>query len=401
MSRSRSKTNNRASRVPALGSIPATESSTPSTSGATTPFATRGSATDADLALPAFNVPPPPPPLPISSIRTGPRSLPYDITHFPPPSLTIKLVLVFIPGNPGLVSYYDSFLTTLQSSLPNEIKETTEIYAVGHLGHSLKGEKEGMVKGFKPSQQASLEEQVESKIEFVDELKGKYGDDVKIMVMGHSIGSWVCLQVRPLLFAPSFAARLNRSLSLPQMLKQRPNLISSAHLLFPTISSMTLTPNGRKLSPLFSSWTLRPLFYSTSFFSYLPTSLISTLVSLLTGQSGPGSTTTTQLVSSPQTVVAALTMAAKEMEGVKELDRELVKEVGGKCWWYWAEEGKDGWVREESIEEIEEVLGDGEEMRRKRERCKEGMPHAFVLNEGASFTSRIHSHRVVLTRYWG
>lgn len=165
---------------------------------------------------------------------------------------------------------------------------------------------------------------------------------------------------------------------------------------------MAMTPNGRKLSPLFSSWTLRPLFYSTSFFSYLPTSLISTLVSLLTGQSGPGSTTTTQLVSSPQTVVAAITMAAKEMEGVKELDRDLVKDVGGKCWWYWAEEGKDGWVREESIEEIEEVLGDGEDMTRKRERCKEGMPHAFVLNEGASFTSsRIYSHRVVLTRSWG
>ncbi|GAA6024185.1 hypothetical protein JCM11491_006673 [Sporobolomyces phaffii] len=355
VTRARSKTTNRASRVPALGAIPAsTALATPSTSASMT-----GRGTEAEVTLPAFDAPPPPPPLPISSIRTGPRSLPYDVTHFPVPSLTIKLVLLFIPGNPGLVGYYDSFLSNVQASLPNDIRDTTEIYAVGHLGHSLQAEKEGMVKGFKPSQQATLEEQVESKLEFVDELRGKYGQDVKIMAMGHSIGSWICLQ----------------------MLKQRPQLVASAHLLFPTISSMSLTPNGRKLSPLFSSWTLRPLFYSTSFFSYLPTSLVSTLVSVLTGQSGPGSATTTRLVSSPQTVVAAITMARHEIDCVRELDRDLVRAVGDKCWWYWAEAGRDGWVLEESIREIEAALGDARGIAAKRERCSEGMPHAFVLNQ--------------------
>jgi hypothetical protein len=77
-------------------------------------------------------------------------------------------------------------------------------------------------------------------------------------------------------------------------------------------------------------------------------------------------------------------MAQKEMEFVKELDRDLLMKFGKKIWWYWAERDKDGWVLEESIEEIENVLGslgDSEEMlSRRRERCKEGMPHAFVLN---------------------
>lgn len=151
---------------------------------------------------------------------------------------------------------------------------------------------------------------------------------------------------------------------------------------------MSLTPNGRKLSPLFSSWTLQPLFFSTSFFSYLPTGIVSTLVSVLTGQSGPGSATTTSLVASPQTVVAAVTMAAKEMHDVSELDRDLLKKVGYKCWWYWAEPGKDGWVLEDSIREIEETLGDDPQMKEKRERCREGMPHAFVLSEGERPASR-------------
>jgi len=75
-------------------------------------------------------------------------------------------------------------------------------------------------------------------------------------------------------------------------------------------------------------------------------------------------------------------MAQKELESVTELDRGLLKEVGRKCWWYWTGEGRDGWVREECVREIEGVLGEGEEMKGRRERCKEGMPHAFVLNQG-------------------
>jgi len=188
VNRSRSS---RVSRVPALPSL----QSTPSTSGTTTPFNARASAEKEELALPAFNAPPLPPPLPQSTIRTGPRSLPYDILHYPPPSLTTKLIILFIPGNPGLIDYYRSFLSTLQSGLPSHIKESTELYAIGHLGHSLEAEKNGMVKGFKPNQQASLEEQVSSKCEFVDELFEKHGKEVKIMILGHSIGSWICLQV--------------------------------------------------------------------------------------------------------------------------------------------------------------------------------------------------------------
>ncbi|GAA6058868.1 hypothetical protein JCM10212_002812 [Sporobolomyces blumeae] len=349
----------RASRVPALQSIPAT-SATQTSSRSTTPLTNaRGLGGGDDVALPAFNAPPPPPPDAVASIRTGPRLLPYDILHYSAPSLTVKYVVVFVPGNPGLVDYYRSFLSRLQASLPPAIKESTDLYAIGHLGHSLQGEQDGMTRGFKPDQQATLHEQVESKVEFVDELKGKYGDDVKIIMMGHSIGSWICLQV----------------------LNQRPSVVSSAHLLFPTISSMSSTPNGRRLSPLFSSWSLRPLFLSTSFLSYLPKSLTSSMVSLLTGQSGPGSAVTNRLVNSPQTVVAAITMAQKEMVIVTQLDRDVLERHGDKLWWYWAEEGNDGWVLEESIREIEEVLGDADERKKRRERCREGMPHAFVLNE--------------------
>lgn len=175
-------------------------------------------------------------------------------------------------------------------------------------------------------------------------------------------------------------------LSSSQVLKRVPQYVFALHMLFPTISHMAQTPNGKRLSPLFSSWALRPVFYSTSALSYLPTGLSSRLVSLLTGQSGSGAQTTTQLVSSPETVVAALVMARNELAQVTELDREALREHGGKVWIYWAAEGVDGWVTEEAVKEVEEVLEEkfGEEGRKRRKRCEEGMPHAFVLSDGES-----------------
>ena len=170
------------------------------------------------------------------------------------------------------------------------------------------------------------------------------------------------------------------------MLKALPQHISSLHALFPTLSHMALTPNGRRLSPLFSSWALRPVFLSTSALSYLPRALLSRVVSLMTGQSGAGAQVTTALVGSPESVVAALAMAREELERVRDVDEAALERYGDRMWVYWAAEGVDGWVTEEAVREIDEVLErvGGEEGRARRQRCSEGMPHAFVLNEGAS-----------------
>lgn len=177
------------------------------------------------------------------------------------------------------------------------------------------------------------------------------------------------------------------------MLKERPLLVSAVHALFPTISHMAQTPNGRSLSPLFSSWSLRPVFYSTSFLSYLPTGLTSRLVSLLTGQSGSGAKITTELVSSPETVIAALVMARQELAKVTALDVDLLDQYGDRLWIYWTEKDGDGWVTEEAIQELEACLEKkwGEAGRKRRARCKEGMPHAFVLDEGQSRLCPVHT----------
>ncbi|TKA57669.1 hypothetical protein B0A53_00818 [Rhodotorula sp. CCFEE 5036] len=326
--------------------------------------------------LPAFDAPLPPAPEARLHRRYGPpRSTgadaqdqwPADVLLLDQPALAepTKLVILMAPGNPGLVSYYRDFLPSIRDALPADLKGQTVIHAIGHLGHTPNATSAER-RGFKPNAQPTLEDQVADKVAYLDELAETYrfGEEgaPKLILLGHSIGAWIGLQ----------------------MLKERPALVSAVHALFPTISHMAQTPNGRSLSPLFSSWSLRPVFYSTSFLSYLPTGLTSRLVSLLTGQSGSGAKITTELVSSPETVIAALVMARQELAKVTALDVDLLDQYGDRLWIYWTEKDGDGWVTEEAIQEIEACLEKkwGEAGRKRRARCQEGMPHAFVLDEG-------------------
>ncbi|KAG0665579.1 hypothetical protein C6P46_006362 [Rhodotorula mucilaginosa] len=292
---------------------------------------------------------------------------PADVLLLDQPALAepTKLVILMVPGNPGLVSYYREFLPSIRDALPADLKGQTVIHAIGHLEHTPNATSAER-RGFKPNAQPTLEDQVADKVAYLDELAETYrfGEEgaPKLILLGHSIGAWIGLQ----------------------MLKERPSLVSAVHALFPTFSHMAQTPNGRSLSPLFSSWSLRPVFYSTSFLSYLPTGLTSRLVSLVTGQSGSGANITTELVSSPETVIAALVMARQELAKVTALDVDLLDQYGDRLWIYWTEKDGDGWVTEEAIQEIEACLEKkwGEAGRKRRARCREGMPHAFVLDEG-------------------
>lgn len=97
----------------------------------------------------------------------------------------VRVVVLFICGNPGLVNYYSLFLSTISSSLPS-----AAVYGIGHLNHST---------SIKPGDRiATLREQVDHKIRFVDELDQQYKftqGQTKLVLIAHSIGSWISLEV--------------------------------------------------------------------------------------------------------------------------------------------------------------------------------------------------------------
>lgn len=128
------------------------------------------------------------------SLRRSASGHVADLLHFPqsPPSASPpSTVILFIPGNPGLPQYYAPFLSSLQAALP---PSSSSVYALGHLGHSNSAPRIWSSQGV-----VGLKGQVDQKVQFVDDLREKYGLGVeggpRLVLIGHSMGAWVICEV--------------------------------------------------------------------------------------------------------------------------------------------------------------------------------------------------------------
>lgn len=274
-------------------------------------------------------------------------------------------LLYFIPGNPGLVDYYLDFLSSLSAST----MEFVSIYTVSHYGHSARYPNKG-----KPY---SLSEQIQHHIACLNRI----AEGRKIIVAGHSVGAFIACQV---------AKKIN---------------VQQVYGLFPTISDIQATPNGRKLSAIFNPLPRRILSSMAGAIPYiLPIALLQSMISLQTGQDSHSAQVTTQLLTSSTVVESALYMAYTEMQDIRELDADFLTngptQVNGvvgpspRIRLYYGK--TDGWVPEKCWKQVEDVLAThhGEKDASTRaaaitqvQMCEQGMPHAFCLNHGAKMAS--------------
>ncbi|XP_073905354.1 lipid droplet-associated hydrolase isoform X3 [Castor canadensis] len=139
-----------------------------------------------------------------------------------------KLLIVIIPGNPGFSPFYVPFAKAL-FSLTNRC---FPVWTITHAGHALAPEDKKIVPTLKdPNAQEikdiyGLHGQIEHKLAF---LRTHVPKEVKLLLIGHSIGSYIALQI----------------------LKCAPELpVIHTFLLFPTIERMSESPNGRIATPL-------------------------------------------------------------------------------------------------------------------------------------------------------
>ncbi|KAF9366643.1 hypothetical protein BGX34_011682 [Mortierella sp. NVP85] len=250
-----------------------------------------------------------------------------------------------IPGNPGLVEYYTPFL----QSVYDTCQERIDIFGASHLGHSAGSHITD------PSRMYTLEEQVESKIAILDRLREIYPAETRFILAGHSMGSWLALQV----------------------LKARSNHIERVFGLFPTIHRIADTPNGHKLKHLFrptvraivggSVSVLRAIFPDPKGFQ--------SLVGLVTGQDGDMAKVTSQDLLHSSVVKNCLFLASQEMVQIKVLDRQLIEEHTSKFVFYYGK--TDEWSPIENYYEMQ-----SEFPKVKSYLCEQGMAHAFVLKHG-------------------
>lgn len=140
------------------------------------------------------------------------------------------------PGNPGLLGFYPPFLSAIQEKASSA---KLAIFAHAHIGHT-----PGIGEVQRDASSYGLSTQVQSAVEAFDAVRLAFGSQTKVILLAHSIGSWFALQVG--LFVSILPARhLNNQ---HQILKARPGSVDGLHLLFPTISNIGCTPNGRRLS---------------------------------------------------------------------------------------------------------------------------------------------------------
>ncbi len=90
-----------------------------------------------------------------------------------------------VTGNPGLVGFYEPFLDHIYS----KSRPGTAILAHAELGHSPHVESP-------PLAFTGLEPQVCAVVEAIDAIRALYGDGTKLVVIGHSIGTWLSMRVR-------------------------------------------------------------------------------------------------------------------------------------------------------------------------------------------------------------
>ena len=197
----------------------------------------------------------------------------------------------------------------------------------------------------------SLEGQIRHKVAFIKE---NIPEDVKLILIGHSIGCYIILKI----------------------LSQLNHRILRCYMLFPTIERMAVSPNGRIYTPLlkYARW-LAPIFARTV--GIIPASYKRKLLEWHFDEEGMPESVyeATLCLFNPCTLANSLYMAHCEMQTVKDLDEGLMKEHKDLLSFYFGRD--DAWCPQEYFYETKTRFPDLD-----ARLCENGYSHAFVLGEG-------------------
>jgi pimeloyl-ACP methyl ester carboxylesterase len=166
----------------------------------------------------------------------------YAIPPSSPDAAHKRVLVFFIPGNPGLVEYYRHFLDIIRGQLVTRKSKQNIGYYIH--GASLAGfdVSQGSRQTLRNSHKLplSLDEQVEDVYRRVERtvdrlrVRDSIEGDFPVILIGHSIGAYMVLQT------------VNKW---QELAKQGPTnmRLSAGICLFPTIYELALSPTGRQI----------------------------------------------------------------------------------------------------------------------------------------------------------
>jgi pimeloyl-ACP methyl ester carboxylesterase len=270
-----------------------------------------------------------------------------------------ELIFVMIPGNPGNDKFYDHFgQRVLEVMGDNQFHILTEFYTIAHLNHvklpnDLREESE-----IKHDDLFLLSDQITHKFNyFMDYMPKK----TPIILMGHSIGSYMALKI------------------LSQLIDNGFNVVKVLGL-FPTIEQMAISPNGVRTGRYLEFFDTHSILSKIllSWLWMLPDRFKRFIVRLnLRGPLIPECVIDSAVeILSSSVVRNVIHLANNELHVVKHHDESLFQnEHRDRILLYYG--AIDGWVPASCAEEQAERLGKS---------CvfldNDGCEHAFVIRDG-------------------
>ncbi|KAM9466538.1 lipid droplet-associated hydrolase [Clarias gariepinus] len=288
-------------------------------------------------------------------LKYGPRDLHTATKNSNSP----QVLFLIIPGNPGVVGFYKSFMWTLYQAF----KQRYPVWAVSHAGHCAPPDTMDMVQDASKAESEDvfgLNGQIEHKLGFLLEHVPR---DTHLVLIGHSIGCYIILE----------------------MMKRDPELkVVKSVLLFPTIERMASSPQGKVMTPVLCH--LRYIVYLPIFLlSLLPERLKAGMVQLILRNMRSLDTScipATLSLINVDCAANAMYMGSQEMRMVQDRDNLTIQQHLDKLVFYYG--ATDHWCPVQYYQDIRRDFPDGD-----FRLCERGLRHAFVLDAGEEMANMI------------
>jgi pimeloyl-ACP methyl ester carboxylesterase len=165
------------------------------------------------------------------------------------PGAMTRYLLVNLPGNPGICEFYRPFLSHLFSRLQSQHKDgtTIEVYAPSMAGFAVTPEgRRNQRSWLRPYSLTEQIDYMEQKVIAISEKMERQGVKPRIVLMGHSVGSYVLLEL-----IRRHRKRLEHQNTdgTTDSLPHEPNIVGGV-CLFPTVVNIGMSKKGKGLTKL-------------------------------------------------------------------------------------------------------------------------------------------------------
>lgn len=283
-----------------------------------------------------------------------------SILHLKPKHVSaLTPLFVWIPGNPGILQYYEEMLQRL-----HEKHDTWEILAISHAGMSLEDPNVQKTK----ATIFSLEEQIQHKVEVINQFSS---ENRPLIVMGHSVGAYMAQH-----------AVLDSKLV---------GKVIKIGLITPTVIDIHLSQKGTQMTtgfywlsglPGIAAWTSNFLFNKLSFVPYTDY-LVSFMMD--SDKDSIPVTTSKRFLQNSETVRQALGLAKLEMEQIRDdwpFQQKLIdfcNERNVRTWFLFST--NDHWVSESTRNALIKFYRERYIERNLEIQVVSDIAHSFVVKE--------------------